>query len=556
MSARILSMMLITLVLFGSCSTLHRPAIVVVETPRSLDDLLQEYKKLGLPLPPKDAKLVYIKYPDFVVQMVFVWKPASAKEYAIALEGTRQHEWKFRTPEFRPDPKVVGDSVPEHCLVLALQCHHRGWDDLARHLLVFAENESVNSLHRQLIWEAWNYWWEKVTEPDIDRAPVAKRLHEIQIMLGARDYARSYLKGLDAALIPSQAKPGTIEALIDDLVDYVGTKPDERYNRIANLGFEAVPQLIDHLNDERLTRSTMQGPFPLDTAHVYVGDVVSDLLYDLAGPAMRRQPGRIYRPEKAEVQKWWETARDLGEEAYLLRCVLPPLDQLISSERSVNIPAARLIGVKYPKHLPSLYRNVLENRPDQNTWELSEIVMKAAIPAEEKLDLLALAVRHKDSWHRLPALHCLSKLDKQLFAKLLAAAIDELPKDRSNRGVWIAHLVMETDDARAWQALEKAVARASPAFKMELLDLHDSSKEVRHRSKRLHLLTPYLDDATVYDPGVSNRKIEVRDFVAMKIADLIGIDVEREERTPEDWAKVRNQVRKALEREPAKEAKQ
>ncbi len=359
-------------------------------------------------------------------------------------------------------------------------------------------------------------------------------------------------------MIPSQAKPGTIEALIDDLVDYVGTKPDERYNRIANLGFEAVPQLIDHLDDERLTRSTMQGPFPLEMTNLYVGDVVGDLLYDLAGPAMRRPglPGRIYRPEKAEVQKWWETARDLGEEAYLLRYVLPPLHKPIPPELSVNIPAARLIGVKYPKHLPSLYRNVLENRPDYNTWELSEIVMKAAIPVEEKLDLLALAARHKDSWHRLPALHCLSKLDKQLFAKLLAAAIDELPKDRSNRGVWIAHLVMETDDARAWQALEKAVARASPALQMELLDLHDSSKEVRHRSKRLHLLTPYLDDSTVYDPGVSNRKIEVRDFVAMKIADLIGIAVEREERTPEERAKIRNQVREALESEPAKETKQ
>ncbi len=42
----------------------------------------------------------------------------------------------------------------------------------------------------------------------------------------------------------------------------------------------------------------------------------------------------------------------------------------------------------------------------------------------------------------------------------------------------------------------------------------------------------------------------------MKIADLIGIEVESEERTPEDWAKIRNQVREALENELAKETKQ
>ena len=48
------------------------------------------------------------------------------------------------------------------------------------------------------------------------------------------------------------------------------------------MGFDAVPYLIEHLDDDRLTRA-MEGGFMAFPRNVRVGDVVSDLLENLAG---------------------------------------------------------------------------------------------------------------------------------------------------------------------------------------------------------------------------------------------------------------------------------
>src|SRR5207244_4470161 len=131
-------------------------------------------------------------------------------------------------------------------------------------------------------------------DPDTDRVPLAKRLKEIIALEKSIDTEenRALLKSLELALIPSQAKPGSIEALIDELIDYEGPNGrvdafgcdvgNRSFSRLAELGFDAVPFLIEHLEDERLTRCYQSG-FMLITAghYIRVGDLVSELLTDL-----------------------------------------------------------------------------------------------------------------------------------------------------------------------------------------------------------------------------------------------------------------------------------
>src|SRR5438105_3583306 len=62
----------------------------------------------------------------------------------------------------------------------------------------------------------------------------------------------------------------------------------------AQMGFADVPALIEHLDDDRLTRSVMVGFNNLPTWNLRVRDVVSDLLqgladYDLGKDWRRRQ---------------------------------------------------------------------------------------------------------------------------------------------------------------------------------------------------------------------------------------------------------------------------
>ena len=52
--------------------------------------------------------------------------------------------------------------------------------------------------------------------------------------------------------------------MIDDLTEMCKragdmTKADPRLHRLAHMGFAAVPALIEHLDDDRLTRSISQG---------------------------------------------------------------------------------------------------------------------------------------------------------------------------------------------------------------------------------------------------------------------------------------------------------
>ena len=93
------------------------------------------------------------------------------------------------------------------------------------------------------------------------------------------------------------------------------------------MGFAAVPALIEHLNDDRLTRrSVVQGINKTPTSHQRVGEVVIDLLQELAGDELGKnwlQRRRGYVIEKSDAMAWWNKARQEGEQAYFERHVLP-----------------------------------------------------------------------------------------------------------------------------------------------------------------------------------------------------------------------------------------
>src|SRR5262249_59382198 len=128
----------------------------------------------------------------------------------------------------------------------------------------------------------------------------------------------------------------------------------------------------------------------------------------------------------------------------------------------------------------------------------------------------------------------------------------------------IAKLAMESDDPRVWQMLEKVARRSVLGLRMELLNHFSDPKDNRHRPERLRLLANFLDDSALRDVDSSGKfdgpgaafpyhKIEVRDFVALEIAYMLGIEIELNlERTPEEWAKIRSQVQEVLKRELSK----
>ena len=201
------------------------------------DDLLAEYQALGLPLPPAKSRL--IRYESGGGGMVNgVVQPT---EYSLAIElqpGTKDKkplllvaamewrpDWDPKTRAVKPEVAAVEsvDLGRDQALVLAIQYHSLGWGELSRALLEQSRPKEGNaSPTDRLVALTWGYWYGRVTHPTADRAPVAKRLQELMKRDKTldTDHHRSVLRSLELALVPGKAKPGSVEARIDALVNY------------------------------------------------------------------------------------------------------------------------------------------------------------------------------------------------------------------------------------------------------------------------------------------------------------------------------------------------
>jgi hypothetical protein len=573
----------------------------------SLGGLLAYYRDLGLPLPPEDAKLVrfesggrYIlndKLMPPTYFLGFLLQKGTKDRPALLLVGAEEVRLApYQTAEaVKPKPELVkGIELPwwgrttfemNAGLALALQCQARGWDGLARKLWA-ASRKQDSGHHRGAFYQpanlpnraavaylAWAYSGNELVRPDSDRARTARRMKALLAAEPRLDTGinRALLKSLEAALVPSKARLGTVGRLIDDLTEMcnAGRRYDEadpRYTRLARKGFAAVPALIEHLDDDRLTRSVKQGFNNFPTWNLRVRDVVSDLLQELAGEDvgqdwLQRQQG--WAVEKADAQDWWDKARKFGEKAYYLKHVLP-------AGKKGGWPNSLMLDIiaeRYPEHLPKLYRAILDERPKVQSWPVAEVVAKTSLSAQEKRNVFLYAARHKNLEHRRFALSHLQKLDPQQFMAILLATLEALPKTPTEP-YWrcpeaaYALLVLGTDDPRAWMLLRKVARRSDVGLRMEFLNyMNRGDTEDGRRKERLDFLAAFLDDADapdvkanpkMYDgphAGFTFVRLTVRDLAAITIAAILGMPDQPDRNwTAKQWEGLRARVRQALKK--------
>jgi hypothetical protein len=333
-------------------------------------------------------------------------------------------------------------------------------------------------------------------------------------------------------------------------------------DRLVEHGFAAVPRLIDHLGDNRLTRYQERwiGITGIPPAPFYyrVGDFAGDVLSGVSAGKVRRGS------TQGEAEDWWAEARKEGEEEYWVRHALS------SNGWSVEDRLVRLIGRKYPSRLAELYRTVLEGSRERSSDSLAEAIRTSSLPRETKVRLLAPATRHENPGHRRVALEQLSDLAPDLFTERLIEALEELQVKRlpfSELGpeevayVW---LVTRTSDARVWKALETTTRRSGVGLRMEYLKMVARwEAEDKRRKERLAFLTAFLGDTTVRD---LNRDIQwkpffaaagdfpqlsVRNLAALYLAEALEFeDKPRSSWGEAEWAELRRKVRDGLRQGP------
>ncbi len=590
--------------------TRRRAGQLVRRIENGLDGLLAVYREYGLPLPPEGAELVRVvsgwvpegpgrdSTPGYVLG--FRLSPRGARARPRLLIGTEVYEpdpvWhKFEVVSPGVDlravhPRWQGRAFPLNAgLATAIQCQALGHRRLARELLAHSVEQGAGLsawLFRRpdsrtpraaLVYLAWTHWANELARPGTDRAVIARQMKALLAAEPALDTeeSRALLKSLEAALRPSRARPGSAEALIDRLVDLCMARqswavPEGDYWLLAERGFEAVPALLEHLDDERLTRTVREGygigRIDVPTRHLLVRDVVADILRDLACDGfgtnrVTRQQGEVV--QKTAVRAWWEKARKQGEEGYLLAHVLP-------TGRHNNFPnghVLRVIARKHPRRLPEVYRAVLEDHPEFQSWPVAEAVGKSALPGPEKIRLFLAATRHPNLEHRRAALRELKDLDADAFVERLVATLEALPAKPEGpywmcREATFAGLTRQTADPRAWRALECAARRADVGLRMEILQGAAGEVAGPRRKERLAFLAAFLDDATLrvtlsdrqryegFPAGHGYPWLAVRDFAALQTAALLKLpEKPKPGWKPEEWAALRAKVRHALQQE-------
>jgi hypothetical protein len=559
------------------------------------DALLLDYRAYGLLLPPPNAPLVrtMIEYRDIVngkpgprrsfVRIGFLLPPDADWKTSSLLYGT----WRERrTDEHvtvlnpgRATARDIQDWLRDvnlsaglwDGLVLAVQCEARGWHALARAILDrFRPTDAGVTPRAGFTNMAWKYLTDSLCSPRSDWALLARRLKRLMARaetLNTRPN-RELIRSLDAALVPSKAKPGTIAAMIDDLIQ-AGAEEylDARAMRLLLRGFDAVPELIEHLDDDRLTHGMaggLRGPW----RHERVHDFVNHVLGRIAGGALGGLWLDIDSPDppitKAQARAWWKKAKQTGEEAYLLAHVGPGDD----ATGGFNTFLLAILGKKHPKALAGLYLDVVDKRPGVDSTDLAQAIAESALPPARKLELLLHVVRGTNIRHRVSALGALKDLDAHMFAQLLVQSLEALPQKAkgpywSRPEISHAYLVAETADPRPWRALLNVARRSPVEVRLEILNgVGGSPGDNKQHGERLHFLAAFLDDTAVRERAFNPNSLDgpraapefermaVRDLAAIEIAYILELPAEpTPEWSAEQWTKLRAEVRQALDRQ-------
>ena len=551
-----------------------------------LDLLLRRYKLYELPFPPADAPLVRVEgwrsgTDGVIIQHYYIgFHVPGAKSgdpgRVLIAAGPPHEPGRREVPKpVEPRPESLRET-DDPSLELAIRCHARGWTGLAAAVLARITRDDEPLPETKLADSAWDYWLSELRKSGTDRKQIARVLKVVARDRVGKEAAEDerILDGLARSLVPGKGKPGTVEALIDALIDVTHTdlsetwpRPEEThpaYAKVARLGFDAVPALIAHLGDERLTRVYKIGFNNFRGYHYTVADVCFDLLQSLTGDELATWTRRLQGMVNAPIEAWWADAQKVGEEAYFVRHVLG----VKGEDGRVNELMLDVLAHKHPKRLPEVYRRLLTERPDLFGQSVADAVAGSTLSKETKRELFLEAARSKSLDNRMDGIARLRDLDPPKALEFLLTELDRIPGTPEGDYCTcpesrIAHVVRRLNDPAGWAALEKTAKRVDVGLRMEYLDaMTVPDLSPAERKAAMAFLTRFLDDATVRDETSSAKyegpnaglpgfpTIEVRNYAAAELASLLDLETEpKPEWTAGEWEKFRAAVRAALDRE-------
>jgi hypothetical protein len=529
-----------------------------------LRDLSREYHWLGLPAPPKGARLV-----KGLVRL------RTARTARKGLLGGSD-DWEEANPGFlfrrpgaglvvqcgftvralrdceahlRATEEVGGHQIDE--VVVAVQCHLAGRDDIAVTLLASAHSPPGpfgRSLEAGLRLAALKHWRKWACEKDSDWGLVHRRL---RVLLATEPALKGelgpYLQSMQATLSGPGRPAREGDELVERLIRFPsrprleageggfgnlgvplwGHDPHNVCRPFQEGGFKAIAALVRGLDDRRLTRRR-----PLswhnECTLMRVDEACSEFLVDIIGrdTVERWGPpggGKVLPREK--VLAWWAKARRLTEEDYYFQSALS-LYPSHNSEHHLDF-----IALKNPKTLPALYRKLLRDHPGRDGADVLERLLSSKLAGRAKREAVLLGATKGSPVQRRAALAELRAINPTAFVRLLTKEMEGMPrrwKDAKGRHELVS-LIDYLEDEGLWKAYLKAVRRAEPELRMRLLGRFRPESDGVWAERRLSLYAPYMNDYTVMpkdapdNPARGQMALMCGDLLAYRLRDALKV---------------------------------
>jgi hypothetical protein len=580
--------------------------------PPTLRELAQIAKRHGIPMPPKEAKLVqgmygYINGPVYSPAFLLNEKPDGSVDLLFGSEEKTLHPNDVSAgPLWQAMPTDSSSEQPrwsyarESTFVCAAQLADRGDDEnaaLVLQLLLerartqygafeftidpsdlrFTMARCAYANYARLLQTQPQRWPEvrtglealMVEFPKLREGPCGEVYHGLALALDAPPPATG---SVEALLIEWSHRDADSDGLrpFDLPTHYEGGDTDPEYlihapaREIIQRGFDAVPELIALRGDQRLTaQSNWWEDDHGMPAFRRLGELAGDLLEEMSGFSDFGDSLSVAisdeerDPDAAAWQNWFAAAKAQGEREYLLA-------NLFSDDDELSAPLAYILANKHPDSLFDLVREHFHStQPRGNVYDLVLPIRNANLSLQQRIELLVALFQKAPPEERESILSALARLDQKRATYFTLQLLDEFPVDVEGEyedcpEAELAVVVNGLDDERAWRSLLQAARHASVGLRLEILEnLGYRNANQRRRAYRLALLGAFLDDEAAGKrtmPGIDGRttrvRTTVRDLATVTLAWLLGIERHTgRERTPEQWSALRDQVRERLAQE-------
>jgi hypothetical protein len=560
----------------------------------SLETLWRDYQAFGLPSPPADAKLALLPsrstYNGHQDQhLVLLLRPATAKQGALYWagcdEGLIWRQIEFLT--VAPDAAAVGKTAPLPFegdrgrfrtypdLALAVQCYARGWKPLAEALLNRSRQAPPRDPfrrppprprddHAALAELAWNHFCNQFAWSKGDRKPIVAKLKKLLAGPHGLDTKanRNIVADMERTLVAVKTSAGSPEAALEGLLDFddesgtwLGSGWREfpgwrryrndairnpHYKRLRELGASAVPLLMLHRDDFRLTRRievTSRGEY---TWHLRIADVVGQLLNDWADEPFAydflERDGRGVCLDRAHVNAWWKKRGADTDLEFLLKNVeSKPTD----AGRELNSAILQALGEHFPEQLVKLVERKM-NEGDETLSQLVEPLAESRVAASTKERLLLTLAGGKDQRARCKTLQHLVRVKHKEAAALIIAALEQIPRTpckpyAETQTKQFADVAIRSGNEKVWEALAKTARHVDVGQRMELLSAVGSHWREENDPRLLPYLKSFLDDKQVRDrnsnklydgacAGREHERITVGDYAVERLGALLNLE--------------------------------